>query len=171
MARTGFPSPNLGEVPYRGEVHRGEHEPILGRDLFEAVQAKRAADAVARQVLLRGAAAILTGRSLTTAATAWARRMRTSSACVSQAILQNRKVEAGSIARVPAPEVETLLCEGIARHLAAMGDGEPADRDLTEHHVARVIVKPQALEVCSFPIARRRLKPKTTAKTRLPTVP
>src|ERR1700682_2315349 len=62
MARTGFPSPNLGEVPYRGEVHRGEHEPILGRDLFEAVQAKRAANAVARQVRLRGAAAILTGR-------------------------------------------------------------------------------------------------------------
>ena len=31
----------LGEVLYRGEVHRGEHEPILGRDLFEAVQAKR----------------------------------------------------------------------------------------------------------------------------------
>jgi hypothetical protein len=24
------------------EVHRGEHEPILTRDLFEAVQAKRA---------------------------------------------------------------------------------------------------------------------------------
>jgi len=52
----------IGEVTYRGEVHRGEHEPILGRDLFEAVQAKRAANAVARQVRLRGSAAILTGR-------------------------------------------------------------------------------------------------------------
>jgi hypothetical protein len=29
-----------------GEAHRGEHEPILGRDLFEAVQAKRSANAV-----------------------------------------------------------------------------------------------------------------------------
>jgi site-specific DNA recombinase len=27
----------IGEVIYRGEVHRGEHEPILNRDLFEAV--------------------------------------------------------------------------------------------------------------------------------------
>jgi hypothetical protein len=43
-------------------VHRGEHEPILSRDLFEAVQAKRAANAVDRQVRLRGSAAILTGR-------------------------------------------------------------------------------------------------------------
>src|ERR1700736_1099545 len=36
-----------------------------------------------------------------------------------------------------------------------MGDGEPApataDRDLIERHVARVIVKPQALEVCLIP--------------------
>ena len=52
----------LGEITYRGEVHRGEHEPILTRDLFEAVQSKRAANAVARQVQLRGAAALLTGR-------------------------------------------------------------------------------------------------------------
>ena len=39
----------IGEVHYRGEVYRGEHEPILGRDLFEAVQAKLAANAVDRQ--------------------------------------------------------------------------------------------------------------------------
>jgi Recombinase len=31
----------IGEVAYRGEVHRGEHEPILGRDVFEAVQEAR----------------------------------------------------------------------------------------------------------------------------------
>src|ERR1700730_18895433 len=73
---------------------------------------------------------------------------------VSHAILQNRRVEAGSIARVPAPEIETLVCEGIRRHLAAMGDGEPADCDLIEHHVSRVIVKPQALEVCLIPTCK-----------------
>ena len=33
----------IGEITYRGEVHHGEHEPILTRDLFEAVQAKRMA--------------------------------------------------------------------------------------------------------------------------------
>src|SRR5258706_13416194 len=52
----------LGELVYRGEVHAGEHEPILDRDLFEAVQAKLAANAVARKVRLRGSASILTGR-------------------------------------------------------------------------------------------------------------
>ena len=52
----------IGEVVYRGEVHPGEHEPILDRDLFEAVQARLAANGVARTLRLRGAAAILAGR-------------------------------------------------------------------------------------------------------------
>ena len=51
----------IGEVVYRGEVHRGEHEPILDRDLFEAVQARLAANGVARTPRLRGAASILAG--------------------------------------------------------------------------------------------------------------
>ena len=104
----------LGEITYRGEVHRGEHEPILTRDLFEAVQAKRAANAVARQVQLRGAAALLTGRLFDdrgnrmspTHSNKLGVRYRY---YVSHAILQNRKAEAGSIARVPAPEIESLV--------------------------------------------------------------
>ncbi|MGB8901516.1 MAG: recombinase family protein [Methylocella sp.] len=101
-----------GEVTYRGEVHRGEHEPILSRDLFEAVQEKLAANAIARQVRLRGSAALLTGRLFDdrgnrmspTHANKKGARYRY---YVSQALLQNRKAEAGSIARVPAPETET----------------------------------------------------------------
>jgi site-specific DNA recombinase len=52
----------IGEVAYRGEVHRGEHEPILTHELFAAVQAEIAANDVARQIRLRGSAAILAGR-------------------------------------------------------------------------------------------------------------
>ncbi|MDQ6869651.1 MAG: recombinase family protein [Pseudomonadota bacterium] len=150
----------IGEVTYRGEVHRGEHEPILGRDVFEAVQAKRAANAVTRQIRLRGSGAILTGRLFDDRGS----RMSPTHAnkrgvryryYVSHAILQNRKAEAGNIARVPAPEIETLVCDSVRRHLAAMDAVEPqtvlADRDLIEHHVSRVIVKPQALEVCLIP--------------------
>jgi hypothetical protein len=91
-----------------------EHEPILTRDLFEAVQAKRVASAVARHVRLRGSAAILAGRLFDDRGN----RMSPTHAnkrgvryryYVSHAILQNRKAEAGSIARVPAPEIETLV--------------------------------------------------------------
>jgi site-specific DNA recombinase len=38
----------IGEVGYRGEVHPGDHVPILDRDLFEAAQARLAAQAVQR---------------------------------------------------------------------------------------------------------------------------
>jgi site-specific DNA recombinase len=116
----------IGEVVYRGEVHSGEHEPILNRDLFEAVQAKRAANGVARQLRLRGSAAILAGRLFDdrgnrmspTHANKHGARYRY---YVSHALLQNRKNEAGSVARVPAPEVESLVCDGLRRHLAATG--------------------------------------------------
>src|SRR6478735_6067503 len=52
----------IGEVVYRGEVHHGEHAPILDRPLFEAVQAELAIRAVARRCRLRGSPAILSGR-------------------------------------------------------------------------------------------------------------
>jgi Recombinase/Resolvase, N terminal domain len=145
----------IGEITYRGEMHHGEHEPILTRDLFEAVQAKRVSNAVARHVGLRGSAALLAGclfddrgnRMSPTHANKRGVRYRY---YVSHAILQNRKAEAGSIARVPAPEIETLVCDSVRRHLAAMDAAEPqtalADRELVQRHVARVIVKPQARE-------------------------
>jgi site-specific DNA recombinase len=110
-------------------VHRGEHAPILGRDLFEAVQAKRVANSVARRVRLRGSAAILAGRLFDDRGN----RMSPTHAnkrgvryryYVSHTILQNRRAEAGSIARVPAAEIETLVCDGVRRHLAAMGEAE-----------------------------------------------
>ena len=70
---------------------------------------------------------------------------------VSQAILQQRKAEAGSIARVPAAEIETLVLDGIRKHDASIGETEHptamADRDLIERHVHSVTVRLQALEL------------------------
>jgi hypothetical protein len=60
-----------------------------------------------------------------------------------------------SIARVPAPEIESLVCDSVRRHLTATNAAEPqtglADRELLERHVARVIVKSQALDVWLIP--------------------
>ena len=141
------------------------------------MQAKRAANAAARQVRLRGSAAILTGRLFDdrgnrmspTHANKQGARYRY---YVSHAMLQNRKGEAGNIARVPAPEIESLVCEGMRRHLAAMGEAGPAtgsaDRDLIERHVARVIVTPQALEVRLNPAGEQAEDPRPAS--RLPAV-
>jgi site-specific DNA recombinase len=120
----------IGEVTYWGEVHRGEHEPILSRDLFEAVQAKRAANAVARQIRLRRSAAILSGRLFDDRGNRMSPRHANKQGVryryyVSHAILQNRKTEAGNVARIPAPEIESLVCDSVRKHLSAMGEVEP----------------------------------------------
>jgi hypothetical protein len=45
--------------------------------------------------------------------------------------------------------------DGVRRHLGSTGEGEPptavGDRELIDRQVARVIIKPQALEVCLIP--------------------
>jgi DNA invertase Pin-like site-specific DNA recombinase len=146
----------IGEVVYRGATHRGVHEPILDRELFEAVQAKLATNTVMRQVRLKGSPAILTGRIFDDRGN----RMSPSHSnklgvryryYVSHAILQQRKAEAGSVTRLPAAEIETLVLDSVRIHCTSMGQTEDptaiTDRDLIERHVHSVTVKPQALEV------------------------
>ena len=146
----------IGEVTYRGEVHRGEHEPILDRDVFEAVQARLAAGAVERKVKLKASPAVLTGRIFDdrgnrmtpTHSNKLGARYRY---YVSHAVVQKRREDAGTIARVPAPEIETLVLNSIREHLQAIGSAEPQivanDHDLIEGHVERIVVKPNVIEV------------------------
>src|SRR5215208_6094302 len=146
----------IGEVCYRGEVHIGEHEPILDRALFEAVQQKLAGNAVARQVRLRGSPAILAGRLYDdggnrmspTHANKRGARYRY---YVSHALLQNRPHEAGSVSRVPAPEVESMVVQALRERLndggAAQQPPDPGDRQLVERHVERIVIKSHAINV------------------------
>jgi site-specific DNA recombinase len=143
----------IGEICYRGEVHAGEHEPILDRALFDAVQAKLAAQAVARKNRLRGRAAILTGRIYDDRG----HRMSPSHSnkCgaryryyVSHALLQGRKETAGNVRRVPAPDIERRVVDGIRSHLQSAQIAVPDDDiSLVESHLDRVIVGPDTLEV------------------------
>jgi site-specific DNA recombinase len=61
-----------------------------------------------------------------------------------------RREPAASPASRP-PDIESLVCDGVRRHLA-VEEAEPAaalpERELIERHVLRVIAAPQALEVC-----------------------
>ena len=142
----------LGEVVYRGEVHRGDHAPILERPLFESVQAKLAVQTVARRCRLRGSPALLAGRLFDD----HGHRMSPSHTnkggvryryYVSQALLQGKLQGAGSIGRVPAAEIEALVLTALRQHLQASG-AEPqpiadCDRDLIERHVERITLTPK----------------------------
>jgi hypothetical protein len=52
---------------------------------------------------------------------------------------------------VPAPEIETLVLDGVRKHLPARDEAEHPpgldDRDLIDRHVDRIVIKPEAIEV------------------------
>jgi site-specific DNA recombinase len=143
----------IGEVVYRGEVHRGQHEPILESALFEAVQAKLAAQAAARRCRLRGSPAMLTGRLFD----AGGNRMSPSHTNKGGAryryyvsVLQGKRQSAGLIGRVPAAEIEAFVIAALRNHLNASGSGEQLpdnDGDLLERHLDRVTLTPNHVEL------------------------
>src|SRR5437868_2720147 len=118
----------IGEVVYRGDIHRGEHEPILDSALFAAVQGKLADQAVARRCRLRSLPALLTGRLFDhrgnrmspTHANKGGARYRY---YVSQAVLQRKPQPSGLVSRVPAAEIEVLVVVALRNHLNASGVG------------------------------------------------
>jgi site-specific DNA recombinase len=146
----------IGDVVYRGKVHSGEHESIVDRAVFEAVQKKLAASATARQLRLKGSPAILAGRifddrSNRMTPTHTNKRGARYRYYVSHPLLQKRNHEAGSVARVPAPEVESVVLNALREHF---GDNEhherrtvADDRGRIECWLDRVVVRPEALEI------------------------
>jgi site-specific DNA recombinase len=145
----------IGEVVYRGEVHRGEHEPIVNSALFEAVQAKLAAQAVARRYRLRGSPALLAGRLFDSSGNRLSPTHTNKGGAryryyVPQAILQGKPQSAGSVGRVSAAEVETFVMTALRNHLSASNPMEELpenELELLERHLERVILSPNHLEL------------------------
>jgi site-specific DNA recombinase len=144
----------IGEVVYRGEIHAGEHEPIIDRPTFDAVQAKLAENVRARRVRVSNSPAILMGRIFDDRGN----RMTPSHSnkdgvryryYVSHAVLQRRKQNAGRVARVPAIELEKIVVEAVRARLAAAGQmhDEVSDREAVEGYVERIIVRPDAVDI------------------------
>ena len=112
----------VGEVAYHGAIHPGASRNRSSiATIFDAVQAKLAAGATARQLKVRASPSILAGhifddrgnRMTPTHTNKQGARYRY---YVSHAILQNRK-DAGSVPRVSAPEIEAAVIEAVRRHL------------------------------------------------------
>lgn len=117
----------LGEISWQREVHKAEHEPIVDAETFTAVQDKLAASAIRRREPARNRVFILAGLLHDDAGN----HMSPSHAnkkgvryryYVSQALLQHRKAEAGTIARVSAPEVEAAIAGAFPWEKAELRD-------------------------------------------------
>lgn len=145
----------IGEVVYRGGIHVGEHESIIERPLFEAVQAKLAASATARQLHLRGSAAILAGRIFDDRGNRMTPTHTNKKGAryryyVSHALQQKRGGEAGSVSRVAAPDVECAVIKAVWEHCASGSNGDADsidDRELIAGHVERITLRSGAIEI------------------------
>ena len=124
----------LGEIVHKGQVYRGEHEAILDRTLFEAVQAKLAENQHAHRQAAEASNALLAGRIFddrgNTMTPTYSRKgSQRYRYYVSRAVTQGRKMHAGTVHRVPAPEVETEVFRAV-RVAVGTSDDDLGDRAL-----------------------------------------
>lgn len=153
----------VGEIAYKGEVHVGRHAPIIERALFDAVQERLADAAIARRTRRRGSSHLLAGRLYDDRGNCMSPSHATKAGVryryyVSQALLQHRKADAGSIARVAAPDIDALVVAAVRQHLDCeiIQDGAPTavassdgmgDHDLIASHVQRVTLGAQNVDI------------------------
>ncbi len=122
----------VGRLSHKGQAFEGQHAKIVDRETWDRVQEQLARHANARRSPVRASEARLAGklyddrgsRMSPSEAARGGRRWRY---YVSQAILQGRKQEAGSIARVAAQELEDKVLETVR---ASLGDRECAEADI-----------------------------------------
>jgi hypothetical protein len=133
----------VGEVAYRGEVHKGEHPAIVDREVFDRVQAMLSERTVARTLKRGNSPHLLTGlifddRGNPMSPTHANKKGVRYRYYTSHALLQRRKEHAGSVPRVPAPEVEELVCKALRRETSA---AEMSDRDLIASNDFNVFIR------------------------------
>jgi DNA invertase Pin-like site-specific DNA recombinase len=119
----------IGEVKYKNEILPGGQPPIVDRALFEAVRQKSLAQWSHRTVVRSKSDQLLTGllfddaghRMIPTHATKAGVRYRY---YVSTPLLHGgaKTASAGSVARIPAADIEDVVVKSIEEHLAADRD-------------------------------------------------
>jgi site-specific DNA recombinase len=153
----------VGEVIHKGRHFAGEHQPIVARDLFEAVQTALTAKARNRGTTTLNRGSLLQGllydeqgnRMAPSTAKKNGARYRY---YVSNGRLQGRGAEAGPISRVSAPDIEAAVLQALGIDPAAplqtsLIDGEPSEQaslgEQVHSRVERVILRRGAIEIVS----------------------
>jgi site-specific DNA recombinase len=144
----------IGEVAYKGKICPGEQPAILDRELFEAVQARLSEQRTSHHAAQGSSESLLRGRIFDDRG----HRMAPSHSrkqglryryYVSSALIQGQPELAGSVTRVPAAAVESLVCAAVAPHFTTE---PPVDlRELVRIHVARVDITATTIRVTVNP--------------------
>jgi len=140
----------IGEVVFKGEILPGAQPAIVDRSLFDAVQARLTEQTNNHTRTRMQSEALLMGRLFDDRGN----RMGPSYArkggvkyryYISLALTDGRPEAAGSISRISAPEVETLVCSSVRAHFKSPTESE--DRTIITTHVSRIEVHSQQLVI------------------------
>jgi site-specific DNA recombinase len=140
----------IGEVSFKGEILPGEQPVILDRKLFESVQRKLDEQRTNHLTTRTNSESLLMGRIFDDRGN----RMTPSQVrkkgkryryYLSSALAQGQAENAGSVRRVPAPEIETLVTDAVRKRLS--DSAVVSDRDLINSHVARVEILAERLAI------------------------
>src|SRR5467141_1450082 len=140
----------IGDVPFKGEILKGEQPAIVDRNLFEAVQARLSDQVNGHKAARMKSEALRLGRISDDRGN----RMSPSHArkggvkyryYLSSALLQGMVGSAGSVRRVPAADIEALVVGSVREHLKPAAPID--DRSLVDTHVARVEVQLEQLVI------------------------
>jgi len=157
----------IGEVVFKGETLPGEQSAIIDRKLFDAVQAKLGAQLSSHKQRRSRSEAILAGRLFDDHGQRMTPTHTRKGAIkyryyISRALVESRPEQAGSITRIPAPEIEALVMKSVRNQI-----GPPADVDdkaLVQSHVTRVEVQPDRLIIELAKIKDAKAKRRTSPR-------
>ena len=140
----------IGEVAFKGEILAGEQPAILDRDLFDAVQAKLNQRRNNHRAGRTTSGSPLIGRLYDDRGN----RMTPSHVrkggikyryYLSSPLLHGQAERAGSVARVPAAEVEARVASAVREHFADCA--ENSDRDFIRDRVVRIELQADQLVI------------------------
>jgi site-specific DNA recombinase len=145
----------IGEIVYRGAIHTGEHEPILDRSLFDAVQGKLAESGNARQLRLKASPSLLAGRIFDDRGNRMTPTHTNKQGAryryyVSHAALQKRTNGSGGVTRLTAHDAEIAVIKALRDHVGNSRKNDHAglpDIELVELLVERIIVCAGAIQI------------------------
>jgi site-specific DNA recombinase len=144
----------LGEIHHAGKWFSAEHKPILDKHVFDKVQMLLAENRIATQTKRLAGGALLAGKLRDDRGNQMSPSFTVKNGVryrfyVSRALLQGRKTQAGSIARIPAQLVEDIVVSAMRERLAADAQ-TPADNDFKRHvidSVSEVVICPNKITI------------------------
>jgi len=153
----------VGRISHKGQVHEGQHPPIVTQDLWDEVQ-KSLRDhlgTVRTKRTHQSSEALLAGKLFddrgNRMSPTWARKgSKRWRYYVSQATLQGDKKKSGSIVRIPAGVVEALVADAVGKLSSNSATSQTAIRNLIDRvMIVRSTIRIQLSDVAETDVGAR----------------